>query len=329
MKVSIVIPVYNVYPYLQECVESVQKLKTNMQVILVDDGSTDNSGALCDELAAKDSRITVVHQSNGGLSAARNTGIRHSSGDYVMFLDSDDFFDPEATDQMLAHLRNDPDILMGLYQNYYTATQHCEKEDCQAFLRVEGLMPMEHFLETVPADGRSCYMTAWRFVIRWEFLVENELFFLPGIYHEDEEWTLRLLTRADTILVTHQYFYQYRQARAGAITSAVKPKHIWDTFAILEAANSLLEGLPEGSPKASYVRDRMAQMYLSNMISVRVLSGQDKKTAYRKLDQYKSVCADRMTGTIGNCAKLCQKLFGTRATCAALQLARRLVKTNQ
>ena len=93
MTISIIIPVYNVENYLRECVESVCKLRTPAQIVLVNDGSTDNSGALCDALAAEDARIKVIHQENGGLSAARNTGIRNSTGDYVMFLDSDDFLD--------------------------------------------------------------------------------------------------------------------------------------------------------------------------------------------------------------------------------------------
>ena len=326
MKVSIIIPVYNVYPYLRECVESVKKMKTDTQIILVDDGSSDNSGLLCDELAREESRIVVIHQENGGLSAARNTGIKHSTGDYIMFLDSDDFLDPEISDQMFSALGNEPDILVGLYQKYYADQQRYEKESCDGFLGIEGLMHVDRFLEAIPADGRSCYMVAVRFVVRRSFLLKNNLFFETGIYHEDEEWTQRLLCSAEHVFVSHSYFYQYRQAREGAITSIVKPKHIRDTFTVMEHTTSLIDQQMHLSSKAQYLQKRRAQMFLSNMISVRVLTGEERKTAYQKLMQFKPLCQEHLCGTIGSCAKIALKVAGIRITCGLLRVARRLVK---
>lgn len=326
MTISIIIPVYNVENYLRECVESVCKLRTPAQIVLVNDGSTDNSGALCDALAAEDARIKVIHQENGGLSAARNTGIRNSTGDYVMFLDSDDFLDADSAEEMLRNLSANPDIMMGLYNNYYTKEQRFEKETSGAFLQQDGRMPVSLFLEMLPSDGRNCYMVAWRFVVRREFLLQNELFFKSGIYHEDEEWTQRLLCSAEHIFVTHNYFYQYRQARAGAITATVKPKHIHDTFTIMEQTTRLIEKQVLGSTKEQYLQQRRAQMFLSNMISVRILSGEEKKAAYRKLEQFKPLCADYLCGTIGTCAKISIKILGIPATCALLEKARSLTK---
>lgn len=326
MKVSIIIPVYNVEKYLRECVESVRKLRTQVQIILVDDGSTDSSGALCDVLAAEDARIKVVHQENGGLSAARNTGIRNSTGEYVMFLDSDDFLDADSTDKMLQNLEAQPDVLMGLYRNYYPEDRRFEKENADAFLRQEGLLTVDSFLNQHPADGRSCYMIACRFAVRRAFLSQRELFFQTGIYHEDEEWTQRLLCSAANIFVTHNYFYQYRQARAGAITATVRPKHIHDTFAIMEKTTALIEKQEKGSPKERYLQQRRAQMFLSNMISVRILTKEEKKAAYRKLEQFSPLCQDFLCGTIGTCAKVSLKLLGVPATCTLLEVARRLVK---
>ena len=95
--VSVVIPVYNVEPYLHECVKSVvEQTYTNIEIILVDDGSTDNSGTLCDEFALSDSRICVFHKKNGGLSDARNYGIRQSHGSLISFIDSDDYVDRKS-----------------------------------------------------------------------------------------------------------------------------------------------------------------------------------------------------------------------------------------
>lgn len=92
VKVSIVIPVYNVESYLRQCIDSVlNQSYQNLELVLVDDGSKDSSPAICDEYAAKDSRVVVVHKANGGAAAARNDGIRKATGDYVTFLDSDDY----------------------------------------------------------------------------------------------------------------------------------------------------------------------------------------------------------------------------------------------
>lgn len=107
---SVVIPVYNVAPYLQECVDSVLSQRfTDFEVLLVDDGSTDGSGAICDELAQKDSRVVVLHQENGGACSARNRGIDHARGEFLVFVDADDL----VTEDHLAHLmESDADMVV-------------------------------------------------------------------------------------------------------------------------------------------------------------------------------------------------------------------------
>ena len=182
--------------------------------------------------------MRVFHQKNGGLSAARNTGIRNSTGNAILFLDSDDFLDPAATDAMLA--QGQSPVLTGLYRTYDSNTGRYAPESCEGLFAPDGNCPDRAFLRAVPRDGQSCYMVAVRFVVEREFLLANGLFFHEGIYHEDEEWTQRLLCTADSVTVTHAYFYQYRQAREGAITARVKPKHVFDTFTILQCARELL-----------------------------------------------------------------------------------------
>ena len=100
--VSVIVPVYNVYSYLRDCVKSVQAQSyQNWELLLVDDGSTDGSGKLCDELAAEDGRIQVFHKPNGGLSDARNHGMHHARGEYFCFLDSDDFLEKKAVERLV------------------------------------------------------------------------------------------------------------------------------------------------------------------------------------------------------------------------------------
>lgn len=315
--ISVIVPVYNVEQYLSECVQSVLRLQSEFELILVDDGSTDASGALCDSLAQTDSRIRVIHQKNTGLSGARNTGIRNSRGEYVMFLDSDDFLDPEQTDAMLGKLADTP-LLLGLYRCYYTESDRYEPERCDGFLSHSGKLPIEQFLPLIQADGRGCYMIACRFVVNREFLLENDLFFLEGIYHEDEEWTQRLLCRADSIIVTHNYFYQYRQAREGAITSSVGQKHITDIFEIIRRGRQLLQTLKPEEARAVYLRSRMAGLYLNNMIYCYAFGKENGIKNMRQLKADKAICLSNLRGTKGTAVKLCTGLLGLNITCCLL-----------
>lgn len=326
MKTSVVIPVYNVEDYLCRCVESVLKLSFDIEVLLVDDGSTDRSGELCDELAAMDSRIRIIHQSNGGLSAARNTGILNSTGDYILFLDSDDFLDPAETESLHSCCNSGADVVMGLYRNYYTEQDRYEPENSPAFLKMSGLVTAEQFLNAVPGDGQTCYMTAWRFVVRREFLLNNELFFYPGIYHEDEEWTQRMLCIIDSIYVSHSWFYQYRQARAGAITSSVKPKAVWDTVLILENTLQLREKYTNVEYKWKYLSYRAAQHYLNIIVRSEVLDREGKEKIYGLLEKYRNACAPYLCGTLGTLAKRCIMLFGIKEVCGILQELRNIVR---
>ena len=101
--ISVIVPVYNVAEYLSRCVDSIlAQSYGNLQIILVNDGSSDDSGRICEEYAKKDTRIQVIHQKNGGLSSARNAGLDVSSGQYVGFVDSDDWIEPEMYEEMLA-----------------------------------------------------------------------------------------------------------------------------------------------------------------------------------------------------------------------------------
>ena len=107
VEVSIIVPVYNSEKYLEKCIESLltQSFK-NFELILVNDGSTDNSPQMCDFFANKDSRVRVIHKQNGGVSETRNIGLRHSTGRYVMFVDSDDFVHPHIVDIMFNEIEN-------------------------------------------------------------------------------------------------------------------------------------------------------------------------------------------------------------------------------
>lgn len=327
MKVSIVVPVYNVERYLDECLETVLKLSADFEVILVDDGSTDSSGAMCDAWATKDARFRAVHQSNGGLSAARNTGIRHSTGDYILFLDSDDFLDPQETDRMLEEgMGPGQDVLVGRYRNYYTEGARYEDENCGPMGALSGLIPIDRFLDTMPPDGACFYMTAWRFVISRTFLQANDLYFTTGIYREDEEWTGRIFCAAETVFVSAYSFYQYRQARPGAITGAVSPKHLEDDLRALEYHAALRREQRSGTSRERYLACRMSQLYLDIMLHIYVLDPVTRKRMYADLLRYRTICVPCLSGRIGRTVRFSCNFLGIKATCFLLRIARVLLK---
>lgn len=208
IRFSIVIPVYKVEAYLDECVRSVlcQTYK-NFQVILVDDGSPDRSGAMCDAWAVQDSRITVVHQENGGLSAARNTGIRHARGEYVLFLDSDDWWaDERVLEKLNDQLVKTPvDVLSFNYRKSYDG-----KPEPHYFAEFLPSSAVSESLEQMLQGG--CWVTgACNKAVRREILEARGLFFRTGITSEDIDWTLRLALAADRFAFANVCVFVYRQ----------------------------------------------------------------------------------------------------------------------
>ena len=122
--ISVIVPIYNVEQYLKKCIESIiSSTYANLEIILVDDGSTDGSGKICDEFQAKDKRIRVVHKKNGGLSDARNVGLEIARGEFVSFIDSDDYIDSEMFEEVLTQFDKNTDIVIyGRYVEYPTKT---------------------------------------------------------------------------------------------------------------------------------------------------------------------------------------------------------------
>lgn len=218
---SIIIPVFNTEEYLDCCVKSVlTQTFRDFELILVDDGSPDNSPAMCDAWAEKDHRIRVVHQENGGLSVARNTGIRHASGEYLLFLDSDDWWsNDEVLNSLAKQLRRTPvDVLSFNYRKSY-----------------DGSLEPPYFAETIPAsecaESLAQMMQGDRWVtgacnkaIRRALLTENGLFFRTGITSEDIDWTLRLALCSQTFAFANVCVFVYRQLASSISHSGSRKK---------------------------------------------------------------------------------------------------------
>ena len=211
IRFSIVIPVYKVEAYLDECVRSVvDQTFEDFQIILVDDGSPDRSGAMCDTWAEKDHRITVIHQENGGLSAARNTGIRHAQGEYVLFLDSDDWWaDETVLERLDVQLRQTPvDALSFNYRKSYDGNLERPYFD--------PTLPSSAFPEALEQmlQGNRWVTGACNKAVRRGLLMEHDLYFRTGITSEDIDWTLRVALAAESFAFANVCMFIYRQHSA-------------------------------------------------------------------------------------------------------------------
>lgn len=247
MKQSIIVPIYNVAPYLRKCVDSLLAQDiSDYEIILVDDGSTDDSGAIADELVhafrlsplASRLQLRVIHQSNAGLSAARNTGIAAAQGDYILFVDSDDYLQPNTLGTLLEQAERDNlDVLRFRYQNV--------RESGEAFAPYKDMTNYNDY-SAVPTDGLTflnermgtqCYV--WQFLVRREIVLEEQ--FTPGIYFEDTDWTPRMLLRAKRVASTDLVVYNYLW-REGSITLSQKDnnkmrKQLQDKMGLLARLN--------------------------------------------------------------------------------------------
>lgn len=225
--VSVIIPIYKVEKYLSTCVESViNQTYKNIEIILVDDGSPDNCPKICDEYAEKDNRIKVIHKQNGGLSDARNAGIKIAEGDYFSFVDSDDVIHPQMLEFLsktavekkvqvvTCGFSNIPEDCNGNDNSYFYTFENAFAEKCKEVALIEYV--------------KKVYWTT-----AWAKLYSRKLFekieYPVGRLHEDEFTTYKLLYSAGKICMLNLPFYYYR-IRSSSITANITEKNLTDTI---------------------------------------------------------------------------------------------------
>lgn len=242
MILSIVVPVYNVSQYLSKCLDSLLNQdveKDDYEIIVVNDGSTDNSGEIAQEYANKHSNIILIDQENQGLSGARNSGIKVARGKYIQFVDSDDYLEPNVEKSLVEKMESENlDILRFNYQNV--------NEKGEVFDPNKAGKSYVDYRDEVcdgiaflnERQGPACY--AVQFMLKTE-LVKSVPLFMEGIYFEDVEWAPRVLTAANRVTSESKIIYNYL-VRQGSITKAKtlekKRKVIDDKIFLIELLNS-------------------------------------------------------------------------------------------
>lgn len=220
--ISVIVPVYNTGVFLAQCANSVtSQTMQDFEIILINDGSTDSSGQVCDSLAMADSRIKAIHQNNGGVADARNTGIKHSNGEWLMFLDSDDYWDSnlalELVSRELINQRVDVLLYRAKHLQYDGSIDRIDKLSLMANL--ENMDPVQQLQYLV----RSAFLTsaAWNKITRRSLIIENNLYFKNFRVSEDIEWVVRLSNCLPVYGYLEETFYVYRRSRPRQITSVM------------------------------------------------------------------------------------------------------------
>lgn len=274
--ISVIVPVYNVEQYLEKCVKSIiNQTYKNLEIILVDDGSTDNSGKICDNLSSMDNRIKVIHKENGGLSSARNVEMKIVSGKYIAFVDSDDV------------------IISNFYEHLYNMLIKYDADIAEAeFLRIssEEIDNVENILKEnnknikiseVSNTGKEAIKIIYgikedpyvKKVVVWNKLYKKELLdnimFPEGKLHEDEFTTHKILYRANKIVSSNMYIYGYIQTKSSIMRKEIAMKRIEDN---LGASLSAMKFFDEN--KFLDIIPKIMIRYLSNCIE---LSGKINK----------------------------------------------------
>ena len=208
--ISVIIPVYNVAAYLPQCLDSILgQDHAALEVIVIDDGSKDDSGAICDAYAARDSRVTVIHQKNAGAAAAKNAGLRIATGEYLSFVDSDDYLEPNVYGYMLETLQScGADAVQFAFRDVY-------RDRTEGHPLEKAVLNNKEYLQRFPKD--------WTCALLWNKLYKRSLydgvFFEEGHKIDDEYFTYRGFLKPCTVVCDDRIIYNYRK-RASSVMSS-------------------------------------------------------------------------------------------------------------
>lgn len=263
IKISVIIPVYNVEKYIEKCINSViYQSYSNLEIIIVDDGSIDHSGIMCDEYSKLDERIKVIHKPNGGLSSARNVGINESCGEYLSFIDSDDWIEIDMLQKLIdACITNASDIAM--CGRFRVVEDEVTDDNTQSSVVVWNKNEaIERLLTWTNIDHSVCDK-----IFRKELF--NNLRFPENRYYEDMFVTCKLLYRANNVVHIGESKYYYLNRIDSITHEEFSPKRFDYYYACLEISNFIEKELPELKEKSDSLVNEGILMCLFSMKSIK------------------------------------------------------------
>lgn len=261
---------------------------SDFEILLVDDGSPDNCPALCDEWARKDDRIKALHKSNGGLSDARNYGLEHAQGDYVVFVDSDDFW---VNKDCLENLMNVVDVhpecdFIGFNCSYYYYDTKTFKKWVAYDESLSKPTDKDTVLCSLVASG-TFPMSACLKIIKRKSLSEINLHFIKGLLSEDIPWFIDLLEGAKKCMFINDYIYAYRQGVVGSISNSFSVRNFNSILRIIDNELQKLEGRTFNEKTKDYIKSFLAYELCICLGGLGQLEKSVRNEYYEKLKPYK------------------------------------------
>ncbi len=310
--ISVIVPVYNVEKYLKRCVDSVltQNFR-DIEVILSDDGSSDSCPAICDAYAAMDERVKVIHKENGGLSDARNAGIHASKGKYLLFLDSDDFWEnSNSLEQISQKMQsNHPngkanDIILYGCKDCDCLTNLCTISRDGYDINYLENHSQEDVLKYLISSGKFPG-SAWIVAIRRELVLLKDIFFEKGIKSEDVDWLIHAFLCAESFSAVNDSFYIYLKGRSDSITGTANAKSVSDLMFIMKKWEKKLDSYGAGG---KYLKDFLAYHYCCALIIYSNLDKQEQKMLHPELKEHKHLLQGNVTKKVRVAACICNVL---------------------
>lgn len=307
---SIIVPVYKVEEYLDQCITSVlEQTYGDFELILVDDGSPDNSGKICNVYAERDNRIIVIHQKNGGSSAARNSGIKKTQGQYILFLDGDDYWlHKDFLENLNLRLSKiSSDVICFNYRKTY-----CHKVD-DPYFKIPSKRTSEDGVEFL-TKNQIWTASPCNKAIKAELFLLHDLFFVEGIIAEDVDWCARLATYADSFDYINIDAFAYRQ-REGSITHTSSPETVSCLEKNVEATEKIIEGADSNKKTFLYAYlSYQVAVLLFNVLSLERIMQMEYRDRMKKHMYYLKYANTRKTILIYRCYQffgydLSMKLF--------------------
>lgn len=235
--ISVIVPVYNVAAYLRECMDSiVNQSYSNLEIICVNDGSTDASPEILKEYEERDSRVRVVHQKNGGLSAARNTGLKYATGEWVAYVDSDDALDLQAAEIWVKSIRDDIDLLCFGVRMIGEASQET-LEHREKYFECKVLGEYDFDVEIL----KKITVTVWNKLFRRSYIVQHNMQFPVGLYYEDGAFFSQFAPFVNKVVLLPDKLYIYRQRENSITGNASKSAQGLHYYRILHPVRKFYE----------------------------------------------------------------------------------------
>lgn len=315
MKVSFILPIYNVEKYLSECVESIlAQTYSDFEILLVDDGSPDNCTALCDEWAKKDNRIKALHKPNGGLSDARNYGLEHAQGDYVVFVDSDDFWvNKDCLQRLMNVVDAHPECdFIGFNCSYYYSDTKTYNKWVAYDESLSKPTDKDNVLRSLVASG-TFPMSACLKVLKRKALLEINLNFIKGLLSEDIPWFIDLLEGAKKCMFINDYIYAYRQGVVGSISNSFSVRNFNSILRIIDNELQKLEGRTFNEKTKDYIKSFLAYELCICLGGLGQLDKSVRNEYYEKLKPYKWLLKFRQNPKVKKVSIL-NSLVGFRLT---------------